>query len=165
MRTVWCSWWCVPLLAAGCMALPVPDDQPVDEGRKNLEAIREILAKYPCRSCGLSRRESEPLQGDDAGLFDRRTAVSSTSSIEPAPAGYRSPLLLESGDRPMARGSSTAGGKVTIPLPWKPSVPAPIVPQEPFHPIPPYLNGMPAAPGSPSSLRCVPDFSGGQRCR
>jgi hypothetical protein len=148
MRIVWCSWWCVPLLAAGCMALPVPDDQPVDEGRKNLEAIREILATYPpCRSCNVSRRESQPLPG------------------EPAPAGYRPPLLLGSGDRPIARQSSTAGGKVTIPLPWKPSVPPPIAPQEPFHPVPPYLNGIPAAPASPSSLRCVPDFSGGQRCR
>ena len=40
-----------------------------------------------------------------------------------------------------------------------------LIEKEGTTPIPPYLNGMPAAPGSPSSLRCVPDFSGGQRCR
>ena len=151
MRAAWRIWWCFTLLmTVGCMALPGPDDEPVDEGQKNLKAIREILAEYPCRSCRRLPRQAEPEKGIDAGADS---------------TGHYALLFPSLGDRRMTRGSSPAYGKVTIPLPWKPTVPSPIVPQEPFHPVPPYVNAMPAAPGSSSPLRCVPDFSGGQRCR
>lgn len=150
MRAAWRIWCSALLMTAGCMALPVPDDEPVDEGQKNLKAIREILAEYPCRSCRRPPRQTEPEKGSDAG-----TDL----------PGYPAPLFPGLGDRHMTRRSSTAYGKVTIPLPWKPTALRPMVPQEPFHPVPPYVNVIPAAPGDSSPLRCVPDFSGGQRCR
>jgi hypothetical protein len=59
--------------------------------------------------------------------------------------------------------SSSKNLKVTIP--WTPPGPDASTANELFRPVPPYFHPVPIAPTYPDTLRCVPDFNGGQRCR
>lgn len=162
MRTAWWIWWSFPVMAAGCIALAPPNDQPIDEGQKNLEAIREILSSYPCRACNRSPQRSEPTQEPHVGSPGSGAALSSSPSADQYPADRPPRLFMGFGDRSMPRRSSASDPRVTIP--WKPTKPSPIVPDEPFRPVPPYFHPAPVAPTYPGTVRCVPDFAGGQRC-
>ncbi|HJR78305.1 MAG TPA: hypothetical protein VJ805_15100 [Nitrospiraceae bacterium] len=156
MRTAWRIWWSVLPVLAGCMALPVPDDRPGDEGRKNLEAIRAILSQYPA-----PRRSPVPRP---AGVPRAETPVEPAAVPPGDPTFVERPPFLPPHAAPPAR-SRSSSKNLTVTIPWKPPSADTLIPSEPFHPVPPYFHPVPIAPNYPSTLRCVPDLYGGQRCR
>jgi hypothetical protein len=156
VRTAWCIWWSIFPVVAGCTALAVPDDRPGDEGRKNLEAIRAILSQYPTpRRSPVSRSLEVPRT--DAPVEPVPVPPGDTTFVE------RPPFLPHHAAPPALTPSSSKS--LTVIIPWKPPSADTLMPREPFHPVPPYFHPVPITPNYPSTLRCVPDSYGGQRCR
>jgi hypothetical protein len=153
-RFVWLVVVCA--IAAACLPLPETLDQPGDEGRKNLEAIRAILAQYPTT-------QRSPVLGS-TGVPGAEAAVQPATVRPGDPTFIERPSSLPHYAAPPAlTPSSSKNLKVTIP--WRPPSPDTLVLSEPFHPVPPYFHSVPIAPAYPDTLRCVPDLYGDQRCR
>jgi hypothetical protein len=165
-------WFPIPLVVAACMALSPPEDQPGEEGRKNLEAIRSILSSDPYRSYRSSSPISDKVQtmgtittrSPETAVWppDWTTAFFGSPSTDQSLVERRLPYLVHPSGRIAPSRSSAQDLKVIIP--WKPTRSPFIQPAEPFHPVPPYFHPAPVGPMYPGTVRCVPDFFGGQRC-
>jgi hypothetical protein len=162
-------WFPIPLVVAACMALSPPEDQPGEEGRKNLEAIRSILSSDPYRSYRSSSPISDKVQtmgtrSPETAVWppDWTTAFFGSPSADQSLVERRLPYLVHPSGRIAPSRSSAQDLKVIIP--WKPTRSPFIQPAEPFHPVPPYFHPAPVGPMYPGTVRCVPDFFGGQRC-
>ncbi|HEX2055397.1 MAG TPA: hypothetical protein VHF07_02815 [Nitrospiraceae bacterium] len=162
MKNGWRICFLFPVALIGCVVFSPVDQDPGDERQKNLEAVRALLSDPSSGPSGSSpdhpsrQGKSVPWPPDWLEGYFAASA---------APQDYEDslPSLSSPSDRIMPSRSSARDLKVTIP--WKPTQSPPIVPQEPFHPIPPYFHPTPVVPSYPNSLRCVPDLYGGQRCR
>ena len=155
----WRIWLPLPLMLAACAALPETQNRPEDEGRKNLAAIREVLAQYPfdTRSSVPRSARSLPVPSQEVPLRSTVSLPGDRTLLELAPSSYSRGVPIT------PNRSSAQDLKVTIP--WKPSKPQALVQEEPFRPVPPYFYPAPIKPDYPGTLRCVPDLYGGQRCR
>jgi hypothetical protein len=161
MKNGWRSWLLFPLALTGCLAFSPMDEEPGDEGQKNLRAIRALLSNPSSAPSGLNP-DQFPQGKSVAWPPDWLEGYFANSAVQ---QGYEDslPSLIHPSDRVMPTRSSAQDLKVTIP--WKPSQPQALVQEEPFRPVPPYFYPAPIKPDYPGTLRCVPDLYGGQRCR
>jgi hypothetical protein len=166
MKRAGLSRWVLSLALTGCTVSGIApvDDPSLTEGQKNLAAIRAILAQPPYTSTSSpaenTQRGSTPhatwwppewLAGfvspgpveppTTAAPFVSTPASSATRSVEHSPSGD---LHIK-----VPRQSSDTSLRLT----------------EPYRPVPPYTIISPQGPPTPGGSRCVPDYSGGQRCR
>ena len=169
MRNAWRIWVPLPLMVVACTALPLSEDEPGEEGRKNLEAIRSILSSDPYRSTGRASDKSQTTEATTTRLSETATwppdwmaAFFGSPSADHPVIEHRLPYLIHPSDRIAPGRPSAQDLKVVIP--WKPARSPLIQSDEPFRPVPPYFHPAPVGPMHPGSVRCVPDFSGGQRC-
>jgi hypothetical protein len=123
-------------------------NQANEEGRKNLAAIRALLSEQ--------RQRSLPVH--EQGVTSQDAAESPSWWPD-----WLASLLLPMPTREQtARRASPPDFKVTIP--WVPSPPARGSEYEPGRLVPAYTFFAPVGSAYPGTIRCVPDFSGGQRC-
>lgn len=167
MKMVWPVWFLFPVMITACLALPPAEEQPVGEGQKNLDAIRSILLSHPYRSSSRPPAESQPMGNSKAWPPDWLAAFFAPPSTESSlgddrPPYLFHPYLFHPSER--LRPSRSSAQDFRISVPWKPTKPPPVAPEEAFRPVPAYFFPIPIAPGYPNTLRCVPDYSGGQRC-
>lgn len=151
-------------LSIACTMTPpiASDEESMTEGEKNLTAIRAILREYPPSSPHRSTDGSQAAGTAAVQPLERPATVMPSATVDRLhPDGFL-PLPVRPSARISPGRSSAQDFKVTIP--WKPSVPSPMLQQEPFRPVPPYFHPVPAVSTYPGALRCVPDFLGGQRC-
>ena len=150
-------------LSIACTMTPVASEkESMTEGEKNLTAIRTILLDYPPSSPHRSTDGSRAAGTAVVRPLERPAAVIPSATADRRPPDGFLPLLVRPSARIPPGRSSAQDFKVTIP--WKPTVPSPMSREEPFRPVPPYFHPVPAGSTYPGALRCVPDFSGGQRC-
>jgi hypothetical protein len=156
---------------AGCLALtmactltpPLPEGESMTEGQKNLAAIRTILSNHPFSHSEGLRQERSPISTAAVWPPDWLAALASSAYANQDLPDQSVPYVGRPSARMSPGRSSARDFRVTIP--WKPPVPAPPLADEPFRPVPPYFHPSPAVSTYPGVPRCVPDFSGGQRCR
>ena len=159
------------LAYAGCLALtiactstpPLDEDRSMTEGQKNLAAIRAILSNHPSSRPERLRQERPPIGTAAAWPPDWLAAHAPSAYANQDLPGQGVPYVGRPSARTTPGRSSARDFRVTIP--WKPPIPAPLLADEPFRPVPPYYHPSPAVSTYPGVPRCAPDFSGGQRCR
>ena len=160
------SRWMLSLALAGCTAgrLRRRKTPPLTEGQKNLAAIRAILAQPPYNFTGgpvenTQRGSAHPVTWWPPEWF---TGFVSSGPVEQSTtASPFGSMPASSTTRSLEQSSS---GDVRIKIPRRSSDTS-LRPIEPYRPVPPYTTLSPLGPPTPGGSRCVPDYSGGQRCR
>ena len=147
------------LLITSCMdrSERVPDRS---DAEKNLAAIRELFKPADGRGANQFGRPGADTTGDGQEGFQNSNDALPSSGARTANSHYIPP------DRQyMANSKETIhSGQTQVYIPWRPAATNASEMADPFRPVPPYMTIMPVVPGSPSPVRCRPDFSGGQRC-
>ena len=172
---MWFAGLIMSLLLLGCAGLDLEEPvdlsglsetQSDDEGEKNLQAIRAMMAKEHQRTSRPPEsgdtpkveRESIPWPPDWLSQYfssrpfsDEEVALGSESSAPTAPS--------RSTRRPVS-------GNITAKSPWVPKSSSRGNAADPWPHVPPYILSAPAGSTSPGTIRCVPDTIGigGQRC-
>jgi hypothetical protein len=146
------------LLVASCVDTREAVQERSD-AEKNLAAIRELLNAVDGRAPIQSGYSSGTMSGTHGETHNLNEVLSSRDAPS-ANAKYVSPSSEFMG---RSKGSIHSG-RTQVYIPWQPSASNALESVEPFRPVPPYFTTMPTVPGSPTSIRCSPDFLGGQRC-
>ena len=147
------------LLITSCMDVPERVSDRSD-AEKNLAAIRELLKPLDNGRSIHSRSLGGGTSGDRHEELPRINELLPSSdggSVNPSYLPISSQFKVSSKER-------IQSSQRPVYIPWRPSATNASEMAEPFRPVPPYMTTMPAVPGSPSPVRCSPDFFGGQRC-
>jgi hypothetical protein len=166
MKRAGLSRWVLSLALAGCTVggIPPVDDPSLTEGQKNLAAIRAILTQPPYTSSGAPAENTQHGSAPHAAWWPPEWIagfVSPGPVEQPTTAASSVSTPASSTARTVDHSSS---GDLHIKVP-RPSSDASLRPAEPYRPVPPYTTISPNGPPTPGGSRCVPDYSGGQRCR
>jgi hypothetical protein len=146
------------LLVASCVDTREAVQERSD-AEKNIAAIRELLKPVDGRASTQSGHPPGDTSGTRGEMYNLNE-VSSSPDVRSANSKYVSPSSEFMG---RSKGSIHSG-RTQVYIPWQPSASNSLEPVEPFRPVPPYFTTMPTVPGSPTSIRCSPDYFGGQRC-
>jgi hypothetical protein len=166
MKRAGLSCWVVSLALAGCTVggLTPVEDPSLTEGQKNLAAIRAILTQPPYTSTGVPAENTQRGSGRQATSWPPEwlTKFVSPGPVESSTTADSFVSMPAASTTPSPKHSSS--GDLGIKIPRQPSDTS-IRPGEPYRPVPPYTILSPLGPPTPGGGRCVPDYSGGQRCR
>jgi hypothetical protein len=136
---------------------------PKEQGRKNLEAIRALLAEQRQRQAAGVESRSEGNREQESSSWPPDWLASFFSQTPTDMSALDRGALYAPATSPMPRGSRMSSADVTAKTPWvPPSARGSEV--EPGRMVPAYTIPAPGGSGYPDRIRCVPDLLGGQRC-
>jgi len=166
MKRAGLSRWVLSLALAGCTVggIAPTEDPSLTEGQKNLAAIRGILAQPPYTSTGAPAKNTQRGSAHQSAWWPPEwlTGFVSPGPIEQSTTNASSVSMPASSTTPSSGHSSSGDLRIKIP---RRSSDASLRPVEPYRPVPPYTTLSPFGSPTPGGSRCVPDYSGGQRCR
>lgn len=166
MKRAGLSRWVLSLALAGCTmgGITPAEDPSLTEGQKNLAAIRAILTQPPYTSTGIPMENTQRGSAHQATWWPPEwlTGFISPGPVEPSTTAVPFVSMPASSTTPSLKHSSSGDLHIKIP---RQSSDTSLRPGEPYRPVPPYTTLSPLGPPTPGGSRCVPDYSGGQRCR
>jgi hypothetical protein len=142
----------------GCVGMSVsPEEQMASNGERNLAAIRALANHTLIQPSG-----RVPSDGSGAWPPDWYAPFHSSDQLKGGLAEFSNGASRSFSERRIPNSTATRGRRLYFP--WRPAGPPAAPTSEPFRPVPPHVSFSPGPPPSPGGWRCVPDFSGGQRC-